>query len=66
MLEINSLFESCVIALDQQCFSSTAPSFQKIAAVNSFMMSAIAVVAGWLEMDAEKAGVLWLDRNAEQ
>jgi len=66
MLEINSLFESCVIALDQQCFGSTAPSFQKIAAVNSFMMSAIAVVAGWLKMGAEETYVLWLDRDAEQ
>jgi hypothetical protein len=27
---------------------------------------AITMFAGWLEMDAEKAGVLWLDRNAEQ
>ena len=57
MLEINSLFESCVIALDQQCFGSTAPSFQKIAVVNSFMVSAIAVVARWLKMDAEKTRV---------
>ena len=41
-------------------------SFRRIAVVNSFTMSAITVLARWLEMDAEKARVLWPDRNAEQ
>jgi len=34
--------------------------------VNSFTLFAITVFARWLKMHAEKAGVLWLDRNAEQ
>ena len=31
-----------------------------------FTVSAITMFARWLKMDAEKAGVPWLDRNAEQ
>jgi hypothetical protein len=34
--------------------------------VNSFTVFAFAVFTRRLKMDAEKAGVLWLDRNAEQ
>ena len=37
-----------------------------IAVLKSFTMSAIAVLALWLKMNAEKTHVLWLDRNAEQ
>src|SRR5437016_4315434 len=45
---------------------STALSFQQIAVANSFTVSAIAVLARWLKMDAEETCVLWLDRNTEQ
>ena len=55
-----------MIAIDHGASSSTALYFQQIAVVNSFMVSAIAVLARWLEMDAEETCVLWLDRNAEQ
>ena len=65
-MKINGLFQSCVIAIDHGASSSTALYFQQIAVVNSFMVSAIAVLARWLEMDAEETCVLWLDRNAEQ
>ena len=41
-------------------------SFQQIAVLKSFTMSAIAVLALWLKMNTEKARVLWRDRNAEQ
>jgi hypothetical protein len=34
--------------------------------MNSFMVSAIAVLARWLKMDAEETCVLGLDRDAEQ
>ena len=66
MFEINGLFESCVIAIDHGASGSTALCFQPIAVVNSFTVSAIAVLVRWLEMDAEKTRVLWLDRDAEQ
>lgn len=61
MLEIKGLFESRVIAIDIAS-GSTAPSFQQIAVVNSFMVSAIAALARWLKMDAEKTRVLRLDQ----
>ena len=41
-------------------------SFQQIAVLKSFKMSAIAVPVLWPKMNAEKTRVLWLDRNAEQ
>ena len=41
-------------------------SFQQIAVPKSFTMFAIAVLALWPKMNAEKTRVLWLDRNAEQ
>jgi hypothetical protein len=41
-------------------------SFQQIAVLKSFTMSAIAVLTLWLKMNAEKTRVLWLDRDAEQ
>jgi hypothetical protein len=41
-------------------------SFQQIAVVNSFMVSALALLARWLKMDAEETNVRRLDRNAEQ
>jgi len=34
--------------------------------VNSFTMCAIAVLVHWLEMDAQKTYVLWLNRNTEE
>jgi len=37
-----------------------------VAVVNSFTVFATAVFTRWLKMDAEKARVLGLDRNAEQ
>jgi hypothetical protein len=43
-----------------------APGFQRIAVVNSFTVSAIAMLAGWLKMDAQETCVLRLDRDAEQ
>jgi hypothetical protein len=39
---------------------------RQIAVVNLFTVSAIALFAHWLKMDAEKARVLWLNRDAEQ
>jgi hypothetical protein len=54
MLETNSLFESCVIALDCIASGSTALPFQQTAVVNSFTLSPIAVLARWLKMDAEE------------
>jgi hypothetical protein len=66
MFEINGLFESCVIAIDHGASGSTALRFQQIAVVNSFTVSAIAVLARWLKMDAEETCVLGLDRDAEQ
>jgi hypothetical protein len=41
-------------------------TFQQIAVLKSFTMSAIAVLALWLKVNAEKTCVLWLDRNSEQ
>jgi hypothetical protein len=41
-------------------------SFQQIAVLKSFRMSAVTGLALWLKMNAEKTRVLWLDRNAEQ
>jgi hypothetical protein len=41
-------------------------SFQQIAVLKSFTVSAIAVLALWPKMNAEKTRVLWLDRNAKQ
>jgi hypothetical protein len=64
--KVNGLFESCLIAIDRIASGSTAPSFQKIAVVNSFMVSAIAVLARWLKMDAEETCIRWLDRDAER
>jgi len=66
MFEINGLFQSCVIAIDHSASGSTALCFQQIAAVNSFTVAAIAVLARWLKMDAQKIYVLWLNRNTEQ
>jgi hypothetical protein len=66
MFEINGLFQSCVIAIDHSASGSTALCFQQIAAVNSFTVAAIAVLARWLKMDAEETSVRRLDRNAEQ
>ena len=67
MFEINGLFESCVIAIDQHCAGLDGTLlFQQIAVVNSFTVSTIAVLARWLKMDAEKTRVLWLDWDAEQ
>jgi hypothetical protein len=57
-LKINGLFRSCVIAIDHGASGSTALCFQQIAVVNSFTMSAIAVLARWLKMDAEETRVL--------
>ena len=37
-----------------------------IAVLKSFTLSAIAVLALWLKVNAEKIRVLWLDRNSEQ
>jgi hypothetical protein len=37
-----------------------------MAVVHSFTVSAFAVLARWLKMDAEETSVLRLDRNAEQ
>jgi hypothetical protein len=66
MFEINGLFESCVIAIGYSASGSTVLCFQQIAVVNSFTVSAIAVLARWLKMDAEETSVRRLDRNAEQ
>ena len=66
MFEINGLSESCVIAIGRSASGSTALCFQQIAAVNSFTVAAIAVLARWLKMDAEETRVRRLDRNAEQ
>jgi hypothetical protein len=41
-------------------------SFQQIAEVNSFTTCAITVPVHWLEMDAQKTYVLWLNRNTEE
>jgi hypothetical protein len=41
-------------------------SFQQIAVLKSFTISAIAVLAFWLKMNAEKTRVLWLNRNTEE
>ena len=41
-------------------------SLQELAEVNSFTMCAIAALARWLKMDAQKTSVLRLDRNAKQ
>jgi len=41
-------------------------SFQQIAVLKSFTLSAIEVLALWLKVNAEQIRVLWLDRNAEQ
>jgi hypothetical protein len=41
-------------------------SFQQIAILNSFTMSAFALLVLWLKVNAEKTRVLWLDRNTEQ
>src|SRR5262245_28495769 len=41
-------------------------SFQQIAALKSPTMFAIAVLALWLKVNAEKIRVLWLYRNSEQ
>ena len=57
-LKINGLFQSCVIAIDHGASGSTALCFQQIAVVNSFTMSAIAVLVRWLKMDAEETRVL--------
>ena len=57
MFEINGLFESCVIAIDHSASGSTALCFQQIAAVNSFTVAAIAVLARWLKRDAEETRV---------
>jgi len=65
-LKINGLFESCVIAIGRSASGSTALCFQQIAVMNSFTVSAIAVLVRWLEMDAEETCVLGLDRDAEQ
>src|SRR5712692_3167238 len=67
MFEINGLFESCVIAIDQHRAGLDGTLlFQQIAVVNLFTVSAIAVLARWLKMDAEETRVLGLDRDAEQ
>jgi hypothetical protein len=65
-IEINGLFESCLIAIDHSASGSTVLCFQQIAVMNSFTVSAIAVLARWLKMDAEETRVLGLDRDAEQ
>ena len=65
-MKINGLFESCVIAIGRSASGSTALCFQQIAVMNSFTVSAIAVLVRWLEMDAEETRVRRLDRNAEQ
>jgi hypothetical protein len=57
-LKINGLFESCVIAIGRSASGSTALCFQQIAVMNSFTVSAIAVLVRWLEMDAEETCVL--------
>jgi hypothetical protein len=57
-LKINGLFESCVIAIGRSASGSTALCFQQIAVMNSFTVSAIAVLVRWLEMDAEETRVL--------
>ena len=41
-------------------------SFQQIAVLKSFTMSAIAVLALWLKMDAEQSSVIRLDRGTKQ
>ena len=41
-------------------------SFQQIAVLKSFTMSAIAALALWLKVNAEEVRVLWLYRNSEQ
>ena len=66
MFEINGLFESCVIAIDQHCAGLDGTLFSNRSQLNSFTVSAIAVLARWLKMDAEETRVLRLDRNAEQ
>jgi hypothetical protein len=59
MFEINGLFESCVIAIDQHCAALDGTLlFQQIAVVNSFTVFPIAVLARWLKMDAEETCVL--------
>ena len=66
MFEINGLFQSCVIAIDQHCAGLDGTLlFQQIAVVNSFTVAAIAVLARWLKMDAEETSVCRLDRTAE-
>ena len=65
-LEINGLFESCVIAIDQHCVGLDGTILPTDRSGNSFTVSAIAVLARWLKMDAEETCVLWLDGDAEQ
>jgi hypothetical protein len=66
MFEINGLSESCVIAIDQHCAGLDGTLLPTDRVVNSFTVSAIAVFARWLKMDAEETCVLRLDRNTEQ
>ncbi len=47
-----------MIAIDQHCAGLDGTLlFQQIAVVNSFTVSAIAVLARWLKMDAEETRV---------
>jgi hypothetical protein len=66
MFEITGLFESCVIAINQHRVGLGGTRLQQIAVVNSFTVSAVAMLAGWLKMDAQETCVLRLDRDAEQ
>jgi hypothetical protein len=64
--EINGLFESHKIAIDQHCVGldgTLLPTDRSGELIHGVRHPGL---ARWLKMDAEKTCVFWLDRNTEQ